>query len=161
MQVTLPDRQERLERQYRLGKLQRPTNVVPLRAEATALEAWPVPVESITPGDVPLEPEEDLEPRYPTMAEIIRAVSVYYGVSVHEIKSERRMRAVVHARQVAYYLGRELTLLSFPAMGNAINRDHTSCIHGCYKIRDLRQSDPLLDQDIKAITSLIKGRAHV
>lgn len=63
--------------------------------------------------------------------DIIGQVGARHGVSIMEMKSERRNRKAVYARQEAMYLGVALTPLSLPQIGRMLgDRDHTTVLHG-------------------------------
>jgi chromosomal replication initiator protein len=90
-------------------------------------------------------------PRCLSIAEIQQAVARAFGVSVSEMLSRRRMRHVARARQAAMYLCRELgcrgqlgyrrQVGSFPRIGLAFARDHTSVIHACKAVARRRLYD--------------------
>lgn len=71
----------------------------------------------------------------PSVLAIQIAVSRHYGISLSEMWSERRGWHVSHPRQVAIYLARELTPLSFPRIGREFgNRDHTTAMYACAQV---------------------------
>lgn len=87
---------------------------------------------------------------------IIQTTSRYYQISVDAIIGKKRTKEIVNARQIAMYLTRELTDLSFPKIGEAFgNRNHTTVIHGYEKITDELQTDRQLRQDLQAIRQQI------
>jgi len=87
-----------------------------------------------------------------TIQRIQRHVAHYYRISQAELVSNRRPRDVALARQVAYYLARELTPLSLPSIGRRFGgRDHTTVLHGIRKIAELEDSDPRMARDLNAL----------
>ena len=87
---------------------------------------------------------------------IMDRCSQYYGIPVKEIIGKKRNKEIVHARQVAMYLVRELTELSFPKIGEAFgNKNHTTVIHAYEKIHADRKSDPELQDSINAIKKIL------
>ncbi len=79
----------------------------------------------------------------PSLAEIVKLVSIYYGVSLDLLRSRLRTKPVAHARQVAMYLCRENTKASLTQIGRKFgNRDHTTVHHAWQKIGNLNESDP-------------------
>src|SRR5579871_941665 len=62
------------------------------------------------------------------------AAGAHYGVSLREINSSRRSRHVAFSRHMAMYLCRELTGHSYPALGRAFDRDHTSVMYAVERI---------------------------
>lgn len=70
-----------------------------------------------------------------TVERIQRAVCRKYGVTLNDMKSERRTQNIVEPRQVAMYLCKELTGRSYPEIGRRFGgRDHTTAIHAVRKI---------------------------
>lgn len=90
-------------------------------------------------------------PRCLSITEIQQAVARAFGLSVSQMLSRRRLRHVSHARQAAMYLCRELAAAgwlgrrrlagSFPRIGLAFARDHTSVIHACNAVARRRLHD--------------------
>ncbi|NLC65924.1 MAG: chromosomal replication initiator protein DnaA [Clostridium sp.] len=84
-------------------------------------------------------------------------VAEYYNVSIQDLKSQRRTRNVTYPRQVAMYLGRKLTDMSLPKIGDEFGgRDHTTVIHSCDKISNALENDITLENSIKVLTKKIK-----
>ena len=95
-----------------------------------------VPVEKIIAAyrksfDTDPQPEL-LKPREKrvTIEQIIKEVSIKRSVPRNAILSPRRQRSIVLARQEVMWRAREETALSFPQIGKALDRDHTSCLWG-------------------------------
>lgn len=87
---------------------------------------------------------------------IIDRCSQYYEIPVKEIIGKKRNKEIVHARQVAMFLARELTELSFPKIGEAFgNKNHTTVIHAYEKINGDRLSDPDLQDSLNAIQKIL------
>jgi chromosomal replication initiator protein len=83
--------------------------------------------------------------RQPPLAEIASAVARYFSLKVADLKSSSRRRAVVSARNVAFYLGRHVSGTTFQQVGHFFgNRDHTTVMHGCRKVETLLESDPAM-----------------
>ena len=82
--------------------------------------------------------------KVPTAEEIIKVVSNHYKIKVSDIKSKRRTRAIALPRQVAMFLLRECGRLSFPEIGTACAKDHSTAIHAVKKItRELKDEAEL------------------
>lgn len=87
-----------------------------------------------------------------TVERIIETVSLYFDVSVNDIKGKKRHKEIVNPRQIAMYLSRELTELSFPKIGEQFgNKNHTTVIHAYEKIATNRETDDQLKYDIDQI----------
>jgi chromosomal replication initiator protein len=70
-----------------------------------------------------------------TLERIIQETATYFGVSEDDLRGPGRGRALVHARQMAMYLGRELTAETLMAIGRAFGRDHTTVLHAMHRIQ--------------------------
>ena len=91
-----------------------------------------------------------------TVPKIMRAVAEFYQTSIRDLQSSRRERSICRPRQIAMYLGRELTLRSFPDIGQRVGgRDHTTVLHGWRKITALRAIDATLNAEIEAIIAAL------
>ena len=88
------------------------------------------------------------QPRAITPEAILDAVVDKFGFSVEEIKSRRRQRPLVVARQVGMYVMRQLTDLSYPGIAREFGgRDHTTVIHAVEKIgKEMKERRQLYDQ---------------
>jgi chromosomal replication initiator protein len=75
---------------------------------------------------------------------IQREVARYYKLAVDELRGERRVKHVAHARQVAMYLCRTLTAASLPEIGKRFNKDHSTVLTSVRKIENLKDSDAQL-----------------
>jgi len=96
------------------------------------------------------------------IATIIQVVADYFGLSVLDLKSERRTLKLSRPRHIIMYLARTLTERSMPAIGLQMHRDHTSILHGVRKVeRLLAEGDEAMRRDVDAITSLVKARSLV
>jgi chromosomal replication initiator protein len=66
--------------------------------------------------------------------QIQREVARYYKVAVEDLRQDRRMKQLSHARQMAMYLARTLTRASFPEIGQRFNKDHSTVLAACRKV---------------------------
>ena len=89
-----------------------------------------------------------LQDRLITMDNIQKTVAEYYKVRVADLLSKRRTRSIARPRQVAMALSKELTNHSLPEIGDAFGgRDHTTVIHACRKVAELKASDSRIQED--------------
>lgn len=89
-----------------------------------------------------------LQDRLITMDNIQKTVAEYYKVRVADLLSKRRTRSIARPRQVAMALAKELTNHSLPEIGDAFGgRDHTTVIHACRKVAELKASDSRIQED--------------
>ena len=81
---------------------------------------------------------------------IQKTVSSYYKIRLSDMHSKRRTRSVTRPRQLAMALCKELTNHSYPEIGDAFGgRDHTTILHACRKIEELKESDPRINEDFR------------
>ncbi len=74
---------------------------------------------------------------------IQKIVATYFQVRVADLKSHRRLKALVRPRQVAMYLCRKHTDSSFPELGSRFgDKDHTTVMSACRRVDDLIKNDP-------------------
>ena len=82
---------------------------------------------------------------------IQRTVAEYYKLKVADLLSKRRTRSITRPRQIAMALAKELTQHSLPEIGEAFGgRDHTTVLHACKVVADLREKDPTIRDDYQA-----------
>ncbi|HSI45534.1 MAG TPA: chromosomal replication initiator protein DnaA [Methylophilus sp.] len=92
-----------------------------------------------------------------TIENIQKTVADYYKIKVSDMFSKKRSRNVSRPRQVAMSLARELTNHSFPEIGEAFGgRHHTTVMHACDEIEQLRLNDQTLARDIGFLTQVIR-----
>lgn len=81
---------------------------------------------------------------------IQKTVAEYYRIRTADLLSKSRKRSVTRPRQLAMALAKQLTSKSLPEIGAAFGgRDHTTVLHACDRMTDLRQSDPQIEEDYK------------
>jgi chromosomal replication initiator protein len=85
--------------------------------------------------------------RMVTIDNIKRTVAGYYNIRVGDLNSPRRTRSLARPRQVAMALAKELTQHSLPEIGEAFGKDHTTVLHACRKVSELRQDDLKIRED--------------
>ena len=84
---------------------------------------------------------------------IQKTVAEYYNIKLSDLLSKRRSRSITRPRQLAMALTKELTSHSLPEIGESFNgRDHTTVIHACTKISELRKELPSLEEDYRNLT---------
>lgn len=102
--------------------------------------------------------KKSIEPFYQTRAlildakSIMRCVSDYFGITVDDLMGKSRAKPFVYPRQIAMYLARSHTSLSFPDLGRAFGRDHTTVLHAVQRINDEKNNgNTMLENDIKRL----------
>ena len=92
-----------------------------------------------------------------TIENIQKTVADYYKIKVTEMHSKKRSRHFSRPRQIAMSLARELTNHSFPEIGEAFgNRHHTTVMHACDEIEQLRLRDQNIARDIGFLTQVVR-----
>lgn len=99
-----------------------------------------------------------LQDKQVSLDNIKRKVAEYYKIKVADLMSKRRNRSVARPRQVAMAMAKELTHHSLPEIGDAFGgRDHTTVLHACRKIKELRDVSPDISEDyqnlLRALTT--------
>ena len=92
-----------------------------------------------------------------TMDDIQEAVCAQFHVKIAELKSRRRSKTLVHPRQIAMYLCRELTDASYPEIGRQFGgKDHTTVIFSHKKINNLVKENNELQKTLEEIVKRIE-----
>jgi chromosomal replication initiator protein len=88
-----------------------------------------------------------------TPADIIKVVAAHYGIKVSDLKSKSNARPIAYPRQVAMYMCKELTDLSYPEIGKLFNNKHHSTVmYSVEKIEQLTQDDQQVARTIEMLT---------
>lgn len=91
-----------------------------------------------------------LQDRQVSMDNIQRTAAEYYKIKIADMMSRRRSRSVARPRQMAMALSKELTNHSLPEIGDSFGgRDHTTVLHACRKIKELRETNSDIREDYK------------
>jgi len=88
-------------------------------------------------------------------SQILKTVAEFFNVSVEDLVSHNRRKEVVLPRQIAIYLLRDISELSYPYIGEKLGRDHTTAIHSYEKISREINRNPALNQKILMVKDLI------
>lgn len=91
-----------------------------------------------------------------SMDDIQETVGVRFHVKIADLKSRRRSKTLVHPRQIAMYLCRELTDSSYPEIGRQFGgKDHTTIIHACKQVIKAKDSDSALSATLDSLREQI------
>ena len=89
-----------------------------------------------------------LQDKQVSIDNIQKTVAEYFKIKIADILSKRRSRSVARPRQIAMALAKELTNHSLPEIGDAFGgRDHTTVLHACRKIKELRETNADVRED--------------
>ena len=89
--------------------------------------------------------------------EIIAEVAKTYNVSVTDILSNRRTASLVLARQVAMYIARETTDLSYKTIGENFGKDHTTVLYNVNKIEEFLRDKPYQRELVEDLIKNLKS----
>ncbi len=92
-----------------------------------------------------------------TVDSIKRHVSRYYNIRETDLVSARRTRSLARPRQVAMALAKELTQHSLPEIGQSFGKDHTTVLHACRKVAELRKDDITIREDYEKLLRQLSG----
>lgn len=99
-----------------------------------------------------------LQEKLISIENIQRTVAEYYKMRIADLVSKRRNRSVARPRQIAMALSKELTSHSLPEIGDAFGgRDHTTVIHACRKIGELRKSESKINEDFVNLERILSS----
>ncbi len=89
---------------------------------------------------------------------IQKTVADYFRIKLVDLLSKKRTRNLARPRQMAMALTRDITSLSLPEIGHAFGgKDHSTVIHACKAVAELRENDPTFDSDFKTLQQMLKG----
>jgi chromosomal replication initiator protein len=96
--------------------------------------------------------------RQVSIENIQKTVADYFKIKVSDMYSKKRFRSVARPRQFAMALAKELTQQSLPEIGEAFGgRDHTTVLHACRKIAELREADQACASDYAQLQQILLG----
>jgi len=91
-----------------------------------------------------------IQARQVSIDNIQKTVSEYYNIKLSDLLSKRRNRSIARPRQMAMFLAKELTNHSLPEIGDYFGgRDHTTVLHACKKIKELRDFSNEIEEDYR------------
>ena len=103
----------------------------------------------------------DRQPRPITVSMILEATVDKFGFSIDELTGKSRRRPLVITRQMAMYVTRQLTDLSFPLIAREFGgRDHTTVMHACDKISALMKERSQIYNDVMALEKQVRSAAQ-
>lgn len=95
--------------------------------------------------------------RHITVENIQKTVADYFRIKVADLYSQKRSRQIARPRQIAMWLAKNLTSLSYPAIGDAFGgRDHTTVLHAVRTIESLRGKDNELNHAVHFLLQVLK-----
>jgi chromosomal replication initiation ATPase DnaA len=154
---THPQRSEQMNRRHGMpriqdffAQIQPPASTADLRA--LALQMIELAVE--------IDIEELAEMNKCDPIDILHTVSDLCRVPLEDLRGSRGNQHVATARQLAMYLCRELSKLSFPAVGRVFGRDHSTVIHGYRLIARRRLASEPFDRMVRDLIAKLDSTDH-
>jgi len=99
-----------------------------------------------------------LQEKLVTIDNIQKTVAEYYKIRIADLLSKSRRRSITRPRQVAMSLAKELTTHSLPEIGDAFGgRDHTTVLHACRRIKELRNIENRIREDYQNLLRTLTG----
>ena len=93
-----------------------------------------------------------------TPESIKKSVCKHFNIKISDMDSSKRTKNLSYPRQIAMYICRDLTNLSFPKIGEYFGgRDHTTVLHACEKISEEIKSNDSLKNIIDSIENELNG----
>ncbi len=93
-----------------------------------------------------------------TIQNIQKSVAEYFKIRIADLGAKKRNQPIARARQIAMRLSKELTNSSLPEIGEEFGgRDHTTVLHACRKIDELRKTDAKVSEDYENLINLLSG----
>ncbi len=106
-----------------------------------------------TLNDGPSRPRQQI-----TAGDVIQAVSEHFGIEEKELLGRGRSRQIAFPRQISMYLMRKDADISLEEVGQALNRDHTTVLHGYRKIEEEMETNSTLRGDVMTIRERLLAR---
>ncbi len=99
-----------------------------------------------------------IQDRQVSIDNIQKTTAEYYNIKISDLLSKRRSRTIARPRQLAMAIAKELTNHSLPEIGDAFGgRDHTTVLHACRKIAELRATSADISEDYRNLSRLLSG----
>ena len=99
-----------------------------------------------------------IQDRQISIDNIQKTTAEYFNIKVGDLLSKRRSRTIARPRQLAMAIAKELTNHSLPEIGDAFGgRDHTTVLHACRKVAELRASNADIAEDYRNLSRLLSG----
>ncbi|AAU90915.1 MULTISPECIES: chromosomal replication initiator protein DnaA [Methylococcus] len=99
-----------------------------------------------------------LQDRMINVENIQKTVSEYFKIRQADLLSNKRTRSLTRPRQIAMALSKELTSHSLPEIGQMFGgRDHTTVLHACRKVQELKESDARFMEDFSNLLRILSN----
>jgi chromosomal replication initiator protein len=103
-----------------------------------------------------LDGQFDASTRHIRISDITDVVARHFNIRLADLQSKKRSQSITEPRQICMYLARQLTKHSLEEIGGHLGgRDHTTVMHACGKIEDLRKKDPRMHATLEQLAGQI------
>ena len=92
-----------------------------------------------------------------TVDEIIDKTAKFFGIKKDDILSCARSKDIANARRLAMFLSREITQMSLPEIGNAFNKNHTTVMYSCEKVKKESTTNQEFEEVLNELNKFILG----
>ena len=96
--------------------------------------------------------------RLPTIEDVQEATCHFFGLKVKDLIGKERARHLIEARHVSMFICRKLKRFSFPSIGRAFNRNHTTVVSACQKMEKRVENDVRIRMYVQTIEKVIEVR---
>jgi chromosomal replication initiator protein len=109
-----------------------------------------------------LDGQLEASARHIRISDITDVVARHFNVRLADLQSKKRSQSIAEPRQICMYLARQLTKHSLEEIGGHLGgRDHTTVMHACGKIEDLRMADPKMHALLEQLSAQITQTARI
>jgi chromosomal replication initiator protein len=114
------------------------------------------PVTSALVEEAIMDVRRTAETKRITLDMIQKKASVYFDVTLSDLNSPCRKRAIVRPRQIAMYLCNKMTARSVSEIGRKFGgRDHTTVLNAIRRIEMLMEEDERVAKDVEGLRSTL------
>jgi chromosomal replication initiator protein len=93
-----------------------------------------------------------------TINDIKEVVANYYNISLEDLVSKKKTKNIAYPRQIAMYIGRKLTDLSLPKLGEEFGgRDHSTVLHACNKVDEDMEKSQEVKKNVDDLISMLNN----
>lgn len=89
---------------------------------------------------------------------IIETVCEHFKLKLKDLESRSRVRELVFARHIIFYLIRKHTKMSLKSAGELFDRDHTTVIHSVDTLNNLMYTEPDVRAEVELIEESIRNK---
>ena len=94
-----------------------------------------------------------------TIDEIVKTAGAKLNIKISEIRSQKKNKNLVLARQISMFLAREMTSSSFPDIGEKIGgRDHSTVIYAHNKMKKILETNKALRDTVDEIREVLLNK---